>query len=243
MQTVTIAEFIEELKADGVILYVSDGKLRTRGPQEAVARWKQSMVVRKDELLAYLIAQETSYVDPITRYDEEEHEEVPAKKQGTWDAEDAWSYYLHLYDILQAKKRKMTRDIPMPSLEICYLGRLINLAAITKHTVHFRAAVDKWFDAYMDMIDQAEQGIWKGDVDWNKRSEAVKVYARTSQLILYAWESMPESDRPSREHPDVLKIEREIAQGFCNRDFEAIRDACFKLSKKWRELGLAVVFK
>lgn len=243
MQEITIAQFLEELKDDGVILYVTEGKVRTRGPAEAVARWKASMIVRKDELLEYLVAQESKYVDPIKRYDEEEIAEGTSRDPGYWDAEESWSYYNHFVDILQARKRRNTCPTPIPSAEIAYLGRKINLAAGEHDAAKFRQAVDRWFEANLEMLDQAQQGIWKGEIQWAKQSEATALYGRTMRLIEYAYLTLPTDDRPQRHHPEILVIEEEIAECFRDRDFERLQDACFKLTKKWRELGLVVKFK
>lgn len=242
MQNITIAEFIEELKDDGVILYVTDGKVRTRGPAEAVAKWKASMIVRKDELLEFLVAQETKYVDPIRKYDTEEQEEGTSRALGTWNSEDSWGYYNHFLDILQAKKRNNTCPTPIPSKEIAYLGRMINLAAREQNSLKFRQAVDRWFEANLEMLDQAQQGIWIGGTQWERNDEATALYRRTLRLIEFAYLSMSEADRPPRRHPEIMALEEEIAECFRDRDFEHLQDACFQLTKKWRELGLVVKF-
>jgi len=243
IQTITIAEFIAELKDDGVILYVNEGKVRTRGPADAVARWKASMLVRKDELLEFLIEQESKYVDPIKKYDSEEIAEGTSRDPGYWDTDESWGYYNHFLDILGAKKRNSTCATPIPSAEIAYLGRMINLASYERDAAKFRQAVDRWFEANLEMLDQAQQGIWNGEVQWVRMTEATELYGRTLRLIEYAYLTLAEEDRPKRHNPEILAIEYEIADCFKTRNFERLQDACFQLTKKWRELGLVVKFK
>jgi len=50
------AALLAEAAADGVKLFADAGKLRVRGPAEAVERWRPKLVERKAELLAALSA-------------------------------------------------------------------------------------------------------------------------------------------------------------------------------------------
>jgi|tagenome__1003787_1003787.scaffolds.fasta_scaffold20924983_2 hypothetical protein len=241
----SIESFLAELKADGVVVYLQDGKLRTRGAADVVALWKAEMLTRKNELLAYFQAQGAQYIDPIQKYDTEDtgDEIAESHKKDAWDTEGAWGYYQNAESRIQYRKEKCRQVMPIPSSEIARIGRMINLAHFEQNMVKFKSAVDAWFDAYSDMIDQVEQGTWQGELPWELAEEATALYGRTMRLIEYAYLTIPIEERPNRRDPDLLAIEEEIATCFKTRDFEALQDACTRLTKTWRALGLVVKFK
>lgn len=241
----SIESFLAELKADGVIVYLQDGKIRTRGAADVIALWKAEMLTRKNELLAYFQAQGAQYIDPIQKYDTEETgDEVAAShKKDAWDTEGAWGYYQNAESKIRYRKETCRQVMPIPSSEIARIGRMINLAHVERNMVKFKRGVDAWYAAYSEMIDQVEQGIWQGELPWERAEEATALYGRTMRLIEYAYLTIPIEERPNRRHPDLLVIEEEIAMCFKDRNFEALQDACTRLTKKWRELGLVVRFK